>query len=139
VYPVAFPGSEEDESYPEIYMNDGSKLNLRLLPDSNRALSFFTVTGDMVEIDEGYYSIPMAVYVWFNLQKLNPAKEYDYTAEIIKDFTHVLDKYGCYDLAVDVVTPLDPFTMLDKDKTNNIMRPYTAFRINFNKNIQICS
>jgi hypothetical protein len=139
VYGVAFPGVEAEESYPEIYVNDGSKINLRLLPDTNRAMSFFTVTGDMIEIDEDYYSIPMAVYVWFNLLKLDDTKEYDYTAEVIKDFTHVLDKYGAYDLAVDVVSPFDPFSMLDKDKTNNIMRPYTAFRINFNKNMQICS
>jgi len=139
VYGVAFPGYEEDQSFPEIYSNDGSKLNLRLLPDSNRSLSFFAVAGDMVEIDEEYFAIPMGLYVWFNLQKMVPAKLYDYTAEIIKDFTNVLDKYGCSDLSVDVVTPLEPFTMLDKDKTNNIQRPYSAFRINFNKNMQLCT
>ena len=136
LYPVCSMGYEEEETYPEVYKNDGSKVNFRVMPDTERSLSFFIITGDMVEIDEGMnFAVPMALVVWMNLLKVDPTKQYDYTAEIIKDVYNVLDEYGCYNFSVDVNNPFEGFTLLEKNVAQNTMRPYSAFRISFTKNI----
>jgi len=138
VYPVASVGFDGENSFPEIYKNDGTKTNFRLLPDSTRAMSFFIVTGDMNELDELSMEVPLALCVWMNLELLDDTKEYDYSSEIVKDCYNVLKNYGCYDMAVDINTPFSEFTQMSKEVTANIMRPYSGFRINFNKTINVC-
>jgi len=138
LYPVAFTGVEEEETFPEIYLNDGNRINLRLLPDSSKSYSFFVVTGEMIE-EELTFQIPMALIVWMNMQKIAPGKKYDFTSEVIRDVYNVLDDYGCYDLSVNVNDPFEGFTILDHEKLATTMRPYTAFRISFTKNINICT
>jgi len=137
MYPVCFLHEEEDQTLPVVYVNNGSKINLRALPDSTGALSFFIITGDIPEIEETELAVPMAFIAWMNLQKVTPAKQYDYTAEIVKAVWNVLDAYGCYDMSINVTDPLAEFTMLESKAIN--MRPYSAFRISFTKNIHICS
>jgi hypothetical protein len=137
LYGVASVGFESDETFPEIYQNDGTKHNLRIMPDSNRSLSFFIVTGDMVDQDLSF-EIPMALIVWFHLTVVDDTKDYDFTAEKIRDVYNVLDKYGCYDISVNINDPFEGFTILEKAKSDNIMRPYTAFRCSFNKTENIC-
>ncbi len=138
LYPVARAGFESDESFPEIYVNDGTKINFRILPDSTRSMSFFIVTGDMEDIDMAF-SVPMAYIVWMNLTLVDPSKQYDYTAEIIRDVYNVLDAYGCYEINVDINTPFEGFSLLEKEVNNNTMRPYSAFRCNFTKTVEICN
>lgn len=138
VYPVASIGFDGDETFPEMYKNDGTKTNFRLLPDSTRAMSFFVVSGDMIEIDEFTLECPMSLCVWMNLQLLDDTKEYDYTQDIVKDCYNVLRNYGCFEIAVDINTPFSEFTQMTKDVSANIMRPYSGFRINFTKTINVC-
>jgi len=137
LYPVCFVGYDEEDTYPEVYVNDGTKTNLRVLPDSTKSMSFFTVS-DMTEVDEIGFAISMSYYVWMNLLKVDPSKAYDYTAEIIKDVYNVIYKYGGNDPSVNVNDPFAEFTQLSKQITANIMRPYSGFRVDFIKNIQIC-
>ena len=58
---------------------------------------------------------------------MDPTKDYDFTAEIIRDAYNVLNDYGCYDISIDINNPFDGFSLTD------IIRPYSAFRMNFNK------
>ena len=83
--------------------------------------------------------VPMAYILWMNLLLVDATKEYDYTSEIIRDVYNVLNDYGCYDIAVDINEPFEGFSLLDKDITANTMRPYSAFRMNFNKTVSICT
>ena len=138
LYPVCFTGYDDEDTYPEVYVNDGTKVSLRVLPDSTKSLSFFTVIGDMTELEEYHMEVSMGYCVWMNLQKVAPAKKYDFTTEIIRDCFNTLRDYGCYDLVVDVNTPFDGFTQLSNQLTANLMRPYSGFKISFNKTIDVC-
>ena len=141
LYGVAREGFEEEDTFPEIYTNNGSKISLRVMPATERSLSFFIVTGEMVEAngEEFNFDVPMALIVWFNLLKVNPLKLYDYTSEIIKDVYNVLDTYGCFDIGVDINDVFSPFTMLEKQISSNLVRPYTGFKMTFNKTVSICN
>lgn len=138
LYPVASIAIEGDNSLPQVYKNDGSRENFRLLPDSTRAMSFFVLTGDLEEIDEYNMNCPMALCVWMNLELVDATKNYDYTSEIVRDTFNTLRNYGCYNMRVDLNTPFSEFTELAKGVTANIMRPRSGFRINFDKTIEVC-
>ena len=135
LYPVCFVATYGDETYPEVYINDGAKVSLRVLPDSTKSMSFFVV-GGMTELDEWDMEAQMSLCVWVNLQKIDPGKKYDYTTEIIRDCFNVLRNYGCYDMVTDINTPFGEFTQLSLDV---LRRPYTGFRINFNKTMNVCN
>jgi len=137
-YPVVWMRFEEEETVPEVYKNDGSKTSFRVMPDKTRSMSFFTVEGDLTELDEGHFVCPMAITFWVNLQEYDNSKAYDYTSELIRDVTNVVRKYGGYDFSVNVLTPFEGFTMLEKAVDANTMRPYSAAKISFSKNVQLC-
>ena len=137
-YMVAHVGFDGDETFPEIYKNDGSRENFRILPDSTRAMSFFIMTGDTDENDEYHMTCPMALCVWMNLELVVAAKNYDYTSEIVRDCFNKLRDYGCYDLSVDINSPFDGFSELAKGVKANLMRPYSGFKISFLKSIEVC-
>ena len=137
-YPVCWTRTENDETVPEVYQNDGTKINLRVMPDKVRSMSFFTVESDLVELDEEDFACPMALTCWVNLQDYDDSKEYDYTSELIRDVYNVLKDYGCYDMNINVNDPFEGFTMLEKEKQANIMRPLSAFKIAFSKNVAVC-
>ena len=139
LYGVTWVGYDDEETYPEIYVNDGTKQNLRVMPDSTKSLSFFVVTGEMSEVDEIGFAIPMAYCVWMNLTKVDPSKAYDFTTEIIRDCYNVINTYGGYDVSVEVNDPYPEFSQLSKQVSANIMRPYSGFRIEFTKNVQTCN
>ena len=138
LYPVCWIGYDDEDTYPEVYLNDGTKVNMRVMPDSTKSMSFFVVTGEMTEIDDLDFAVPMAYCSWMNLQLIDPTKAYDYTSEIIRDMYHVISKYGGYDINVEVQDPYPEFTQLSKQIAANTMRPYSGFRINFTKNVGIC-
>jgi hypothetical protein len=138
-FPVCSVGIEAEETFPEVYKNDGSKISYRVMPDTARSLSFFTVEGEMTELEEFYFAIPMALTVWVNLKEHNISKAYDYTAELIKDVYNKLRAYGCYDVTINVNDPFEGFSMLQLNVAANTMRPYSAFKISFVKNINVCT
>ena len=138
MYRVAHVGYDDEATFPEVYKNDGSRDNFRVLPDSTRAVSFFILTGDVVENDEYHVTCPMAFCAWVNLELVDATKNYDYTSELVRDCYNKIRAYGCYDIVIDVSTPFDGFTELAKGTSANIMRPYSGFKISFNKNIEVC-
>jgi len=137
-YPVCWTRTEEELTVPEVYKNDGSKIDFRVMPNEFRSLSFFTVEGDLIELDEMDFDCPMAITCWVNLQLYDDTKLYDYTSELIRDVTNVLRKYGCYDLSVNVLNPFENFSMLQKEIDENTQRPRSAFKISFTKTVRIC-
>lgn len=137
-YPVCWMRTEEGETIPEVYKNDGSKINFRVMPNSVRSMSFFIIEGDIDELDEWSFQVPMAIICWLNLTEYS-SSEYDYTTEIIRTVYNVLREYGCYDMSIDVNDPFGGFTMLEKEKASNTMRPYSAFKVSFSKNIGMCT
>jgi hypothetical protein len=137
-YPVCWTRTEAEETVPEVYLNDGTRINLRVMPNESRSLSCFTVEGELDELDEDDFSCPMAITVWVNLQEHDTTKAYDYTSELVRDVYNVLKGYGCYDMSVNLNDPFEGFTMLAKEVDENTMRPYSAFKISFVKTIRIC-
>jgi len=140
LYPVCWVGYDgKEDTYPEVYINDGTKVNLRVMPDSTRSMSFFVVTGEMIEIDDIGFAIPMAYCVWMNLQLVDTTKLYDYTAEVVRDVYNVINNYGGYNISVELQDPFPEFSQLSKEVAANTMRPYSGFRMEFTRNIQTCS
>ena len=138
-YGVCWTRTEEDLGYPEIYLNDGTKKNFRVMPDSSKSISFFTVEGELIELDERDFQVPMALIYWFDLQVYSPAKVYDYSAEILKDVYNILLAYGAYEITVNVTNPFEAFSGLAKEISENTMRPYSAAKLSFIKNTSICN
>lgn len=140
LYPVCFVGYDGEETYPEVYVNDGTTVNFRVMPDSTKSVSFFVVAGEMIQVDEDdrNFTIPMAYCVWMNLTKVDATKQYDFTTEVLRDSYNVIDKYGGFDISVNVNDPYPEFSQLSKQVSANIMRPYSGFRISFSKTIAIC-
>jgi len=137
-YPVCWTRTENDETVPEVYQNDGTKVNLRVMPDTFRSMSFFTVEGELSELDELDFACPMALTFWVNLQKYAKSKQYDYTSELIRDVVNIIRNYGGYDFSVNINDPFEGFSMLDKERNENTMRPMSAAKISFTKNARIC-
>ena len=129
-YPICFIGQTEEGTFPEVYYNDGSNKNLRVMPEG-KSLSFFQIDGEIDEVEEYHYTVPLSLTVWGDLRKIYPHKPYDYTAELIKEVIGILKANGCNDLRIMTDQTLDEFTYLQKILNQNTMRPWTAFKIMF--------
>jgi hypothetical protein len=129
-YPICYKGENEQGTYPEVYYNDGSSKNLMAMPEGN-AMSFFTIEGDIIEIEEFHFSVPLALTVWADLTKVYPSKAYDYTGELIKDVIGVLQANSCNDLKIQTQGVFEDYSFLESKLQQNVMRPFTAFKISF--------
>lgn len=138
MYGITFVGFDGDESFPEIYQNSPGKTNFRVMPDSTKSLSFFMVNGEMTEVDEIGFAIPISLFVWMNLPIAFPGVSYDSTTEVIKAVYNIVITYGGYDCSITVDDVFPEFSQLSKQVAANTQRPYSAFRCDFVKNIQIC-
>lgn len=137
IHPLARTGVDEQGTFPEVYLNDGSRNSIRIMPHG-KSLSFFTMSSS-VEIDESeYYAVEMSLIVWADMTKVYPAKAYDYTTELIKDVKNVLNEHGAYDKSIDHEGVFDGFTELEKVENQNTMFPRTAFKINFTIDVLFC-
>ena len=137
-YPICRVGEVDEGTFPEVYYNSGSVKNLKVMPQG-RAVSFFTVNGDISETEEDpYYLVPLSIFVWADLTKIYPQKKYDYTGELIKDVIGILNDNSCTDKVIVTDNVFVGFTMLEKVLKQNVMRPYTSFRINFQTLITKC-
>jgi hypothetical protein len=135
-YPICQRGEMEEGSYVEAYYNDGSMKNLRVMPEGN-SLSFFEIAGDIVQVEEYNYTVPLSLTVWADLRKVHTTKDYDYTAELIKDVIGILKKNGCNDLIIKTDQVMEE-SFLQKKLNQNTMRPWTAFKISFTCLLTTC-
>lgn len=135
-YPICRKGEVKEGTFPEVYYNSGTK-NFKVMPEG-MSVSFFTINGEITEVEEFDWNVPLSFYVWGNLTKMYPQKKYDYTGELIKDVIVILQKNSCTDLVIQTDNVFAEFTMLEKQLKQNAMRPFTAFKISFNTMITKC-
>jgi hypothetical protein len=82
--------------------------------------------------------VPLALVVWADLTKVYPAKKYNYTTELLEDVVKKLRDNSCNDITIQTDKVFEGFSDLDKSDFQNIMLPYTAFKINFNCLLTLC-
>ena len=137
IHPLAHVGEYEQGTFPEVYVNDGSKKSIRIFPHGN-SLSFFTLSS-AEQIDESeMYAVNLSLVVWADMTKVYPAKTYDYTTELLKDVKEVIDKHNGYSKTFDFDEVFEDFSQLEKVENQNTMLPYTAFRVNFTVDLLMC-
>lgn len=137
VHPLAHVGEDEHGTFPEVYVNDGSRNSIRIFPHGN-SLSFFTLTSaDQIDESE-MYAVNLSLVVWADMTKVYPAKTYDYTTELLKDVKEVIDKHNGYSKSFDFDEVFEDFSQLEKIENQNTMLPNVAFRINFIVDLLMC-
>ena len=137
VYPLAMMGEDEEGTFPEVYSNDGSRENIRAFPSGN-SISFFTIEDQDQEDESDYFDCPLSLIVWADLTKVDGTKEYNYTNELVIEVYDVLTSHGAYNISIDYQGVFDGFTQLEKLENQNVMLPYTAFKISFSADVLIC-
>lgn len=126
VYGLVTTGVNTEGTYPEL---DGVT---RIMPEG-KSLSFFKVESAYNGINEEFeYETTLSLIVWADLTKVTPSKQYNYTSDLIKDCVNVLRENSCYDLRINLRSPFDGYSELDKEPYQNIALPYTGFKITFN-------
>ena len=137
VHPIAEVGIDEEGTFPEVYMNDGTKKSERIFPHGS-SISFFEVN-DIEQIeDTEFFGVGLSLVVWADLTKVEPSKTYNYRAELITDVKKVLDDHSAYDMSVQLKDVFSEYSQLEKLNNQNSMLPYTAFRINFTVSLLTC-
>lgn len=124
----------------------GGKEYTSVLPNDNIAAQcFFLATGDASPLEyfsnqSNRYSREVHLIFWGNLKKINPAKDYIFTDEIIADFLKVLsaNKYvvevngftdGTFEEVYEETIIPDKYY---EGKSQPLMFPYTGVRIALN-------
>jgi len=127
-------GNQREQLVPEVYYNR-SPYDAR--PNDNlRAYCFFFPRDPMRFADYKGLDIeqpvqqPISIYFWANMQKVDAAKNYDFSDELRRDVFTVLRRCGNLWLE-EVYTQWDqvfrPFTITETFK-QYVKPPYTAFR-----------
>jgi hypothetical protein len=137
IHPITQIGVDSEGTFPEVYVNDGTHKSIRVFPHG-KAISFFTVDSP-VQIDESdMWSVNLSLTVWADLTKVYPDRKYNYTTTLIKEVKGVIDTHGGYDYNIDLANVFADYSQLEKLETQNVMLPYTAFRVNFTVDILMC-
>ena len=134
IHGEAVTGEDDQGTYPEYY--NGTNV-LRVLPEGN-SISFIQIEGDITEVDEFHFNVPMSLTVWGDLRKINTTKKYDYTLELVKEVVDVLRSASCNDMEIKLMYVFSGFSYLEKKYQQNTMKPYFAFKISFNVLVPLC-
>lgn len=138
VHPLARVGVDEEGTFPEVYMNDGTRKGIRVLPTGN-AMSFFTME-DINQIDEyDMWTVRLGLVVWADMAKVSTTKTYDYSGELINDVRKVITSHNGYNLTLDINDPFAGFDQLGKMDTQNTMLPRVAFKFEFDVDLYDCT
>lgn len=135
-YPIARIGEDaEGNTYPQIYKGDGTEEHYDIRPDwSVKSYCFFELNDPVIIIneDEGTdYRFNVIFYA--RLDKAYPAKNYDYTAELIAEVILHLKTLQTYEIEY-YTNPEEIFTRyseLEQSITQMLMKNGTAFKISF--------
>ena len=136
-YPICWKGEVSEGTFPEVYYNDGSNKNLRVMPEGN-SMSFFQINGNITEVEEFHFTIPLKLIVWADLCKVYPNKKYDYTFELVKEVVTILHNSSCNDITIDTTDVFNEFTFLQKMLNQNTMKPYSVFSVTFTCLSNLC-
>ena len=140
LYGIARVGEGDDGlTYPQIYYNDGSEKNMMLFPDNRvKSFGFWEFRGaDMLNDDEGViYSLSFVF--WGNLYRINPSKHYDFTSEIEQNIIKVLVGQNAENISYTEDGIFDIYSKYSEKERQTLMRPNTAFKIDFDIHGFLC-
>jgi hypothetical protein len=137
LYPIVHTSFNEDgETYPSIYMNDGSFKSYMIFPDNRvRAFTFFEIDEAAVppKVDDDDIEYSLSLVFWGNLERINTTKKYDYTGEMLNDVIKVLGNLDAYDITYSTNTDeiFDNYTLYKEEEKQTLLRPNTGFKITF--------
>jgi len=138
IYPLAMMGEDEQGTFPEVYHNDGTRNSIRVFPHGN-SISFFTINSPIQQLDESeMYGVELNFLVWADMTKVYPNKAYNYTTELINDVRKILEDHSGYGFSILLNNVFDGFSQLEKIENQNVMLPYTAFKITFTVDLLTC-
>lgn len=138
IYPMTQIGIDDEGTFPECYKNDGTNTSIRVFP-SGQSISFFTLEGDITNIDEtDYYQVDLGLTIWADLRKVYPAYDYNYTTKLLLDVKNVLKNHGEDVENIKFSGVFSEYSQLEKIENQNVMLPYTAFKIIFSTNLRMC-
>jgi len=138
-YPIAHIGTQQNETtYPRVYINDAEVDYEDVRPnDTIQALSFW-------EINEPYtfdrtaedVQINLSLIIWYNLQRVDNTKAYDYSPELRAEILQLLYDSGGVDNDIEIeIRPkqiFDKYTFQDSD-LKYLGYPYGASKFTFEK------
>jgi len=136
IYPIARVGEDaKGNTYPQIYKGDGTEEHYDIRPDwSVKNYCFFELIDAVSLIDEEEgtdYRFNVIFYA--RLDKVYPAKNYDYTAELIAEVILHLKALQAHEIEY-YTNPEEIFTRyseLEQAATQMLMKNGTAFKISF--------
>ncbi len=131
--------TDENDTYPQIYNNDGSTSNIMIFPDDKvKSFCFWEFkNADVLDEDDGMV-YELTFIFWGNLERIDPSKNYDHTSEIEQA---ILKVFKGQDVTEMNLTEEDVFVNYSKyleQEKQTLMRPNTAFKINFKIQGSVC-
>jgi len=138
IFPIARVGENaEGNTYPQIYKGDGSEDHYDIRPDwSVDSYCFFELIDAVSLIDEEEgtdYRFNVIFYA--RLDKAFPAKNYDYTAELIAEVIFHLKSVTLMAHEIEYYTNPEEifirYSELEQAATQMLMKNGTAFKISF--------
>lgn len=137
-YPATKVGQRENKSkYPQVYMDNGTYEIIDLQPDNSvKAYCFFEKNNYNIANRQtsNLNTYNFSLIFWLNLPAINPAKNYDFSDEVLKDILDVLHDFSVNNISVDFNNPFEKYNIQVTDN-QYFMYPFTAFKINFTKQI----
>ena len=130
---------EENNSYPSVYYNDGSRKNMMLFPDNKvKSFGFWEFDGaDVLDDDDGF-NYSLTFLFWGNLERLNDGKNYDFTSEIEQMVIKILSDNGATDVSYTQDDVFGGYSKYQENKKQTLMRPNTGFKIGMDIHSFIC-
>jgi len=131
-YPIAREHFDKDESYPIVYLGDGTINSVDLRPNSSvDSYCFFEFIDADVQNEDEPINYNLAVVFWFDLKNIDSTRTQDYTFNLISHILLRLRELGCYDISFTTNTD-EIFNRYSFDlRKQQLMRPYSGCRITF--------
>jgi hypothetical protein len=131
-FPLAQIGEDDEgQTYPVIYLQDGTDEYYSLLPDDSvKAYSFFIDDGYEIGFEEELNTYHLSLFVWARLDKITVIPN-DFTHLLIGDVVSILGDAECFNISINTKEPFAEFTALHPHDNSLLMRRRTGFRVDF--------
>lgn len=127
--------AESTYGYPQIHANDGTKEHYDIRADSEiGAYSFIEIERPVsIEVYSDEITYFFSIVFWCNLDKIDAAKEYDFTSELIKDVVNSLEVFEPGNLEVETRPEkiFDKYSGIEQELKQFLMRRFSGFKVSF--------
>lgn len=136
-FPIATIGvADETEKglYPQVDSNVGDNVHHDIRPDGSvKSYLFFEVNGIDPDFEEDESTYSLSMVTWGQLDKIDNTKAYDFTSELIEEQLARLRTFQAEDveLFTNPEDVFDKYPGLSQEKNQYLLRPFTAWKINF--------